>query len=182
MKEAPRGKECHRRAQSKRTRVNTAGKPGRQRDPVSRRVALGRAGEQTAVTLITGTPKSLGGWKRSGFEGKIMWMKVTECEMDDVWMCQIWGREEIWNRLQWGRQLLSTKSDELAGVLLRNFHNKVSSVLGRLYVARGYDNQGVAGRALWAIYDKGVYDGNYLEGIPFFPLSLSFLGLLQREY
>lgn len=55
MQEAPHGKECHRRAQSKRTRVNTADKPGRQRDPVSWRAALGRAGKQTAVTLITGT-------------------------------------------------------------------------------------------------------------------------------
>lgn len=84
MKEAQHGKECHRRARSKRTRVNTADKPGRQRAPVSRRVTPGRAGMQTAVTLITGTLKSLRGQKRCGFEGKIMWMKVTQCEMGAV--------------------------------------------------------------------------------------------------
>lgn len=38
------------------------------------------------------------------------------------------------------KQLLSQKSDGLGDVFLRNFHNKVSNVLGRLYMAHGYDN------------------------------------------
>lgn len=67
---------------------------------------------------------------------------------------------------------------------MRNFCSKKSKILGRLYLACGYDNQCKTKRHVrqCAIYDKGSMEEITWRALHFFHQVFHFSGLFQGEY